>query len=101
VDRHGILRRDEERRRWRYRRPTPDPDKFKIGDRNFERINHCWFEVWYEYENKGRRVWNYWLQRHEIEYSIVEVRVRQRQLSKKELRDLDLSNDPDFKWWEA
>lgn len=100
VDDDGILRYNNDRRRYRYT-PKLDPDKCKIGDRLFERINNCWFEVWYEKEEKARKAWNYYLNRQEVEYYYTDVKVRQRQLSRRELRDLRLSNTPDFKWWEA
>ncbi|MCV0439712.1 MAG: hypothetical protein K5880_13885 [Hydrogenophaga sp.] len=101
VDEHGILREDERGRRWRRRDQEKDPDKCKVGDRLFERINGCWFEVWYEDEELSRKVWSWALQRKVVEYYSKEVKVCQRQLSKKALRDLGLSNSPHFKWWEA
>jgi len=100
VDDDGLLC-FQDYRRYRYRKPSPDPDNCKVGDRLFERINGCWFEVWYEKEDKSRKVWSWYQQRQVVEYYSDEVKVRQRQLSKRELRDLDLSNSPDFKWWEA
>ena len=99
VDDAGILQHDDDRRRYRYR-PKYDADKCKIGDNLYERVNGCWFQIWYEKVEKSRQVFNYLLNRKEVEYYSEEVRVRQKQLSKKELRLLGLSNDPNFKWWE-
>lgn len=99
VDDDGILRYDNARYRLRY--PTEhDPDKCKIGDNHYERINSCWFQIWYESVEKSRQRWNYLLNRKEVEYYSEEVRVRQKQLSKKELRRLGLSNACNFNWWE-
>ena len=99
ADEHGILREDTEWRRYRYK-PKIDPDRCVIGDRRFERINGCWFEAWYIKEEVARQEWNYFSQTNRTVYSMVEVVDKKRQLSKNELRDLHLSNSPDFKWWE-
>ena len=100
VDPQGILREDKDYRRWPRRKPQYDPDKCKIGDRDFERINDCWFEVWFTKEEKAAKRWNYLLNRHDVEYSYIDVKVNQKQLSKKELKDLGLRNGPDLNWWE-
>lgn len=92
VDDGGILR-FEGYRRWQRSEPRHDPDKYKIGDRHFDRIKGCWFEVWYEKEEKARNRWNRLLSRQEVEYYYIDVKTRQRQLSKKELRDLGLTNE--------
>jgi hypothetical protein len=91
ADENGILRATKYKPRHRYT-PKVDPDKCMIGDRRFERINDCWFEVWYEKEEKARKQWNYLLRRTEVEYYYVDVKVRQRQLSKRDLRDLGFTN---------
>jgi len=98
VDAKGFLREDTEHHRWQ-RKPQYDPDKCQIGDRRFERINACWFEVWYIKKEKAHQRWDFIKQANVVEYSMVEVVERKRQLGKKQLRDLGLSNDPDFEWW--
>lgn len=98
VDDDGILR-FKDYRRYHYRKPAPDPDNCKVGDRHFERVNGCWFEVWYMKTETVVRRWSYSLGRNEVVYSYEDTKSRQKQLSKKELRDLGLSNDPDFEWW--
>lgn len=84
VDRKGYLRyvggesRLERRGPWKAR---ANPDEITIGGRLYRRINGAWFAAWTE-----RRPWfnfttHTWTE-HDIE--------KRRQLSKKELRDLDL-----------
>jgi hypothetical protein len=93
IDDQGVLR-FKERKHYKHSNQSEKDDKFKkIEDRLFERINGCWFEVWYEKEKKSRKRWNYFLNRHEIEYYYNDIRTRQRQLSKKDLKKLGLSNN--------
>ncbi len=98
VDAHGILREDTNRRYYQ-QKPNYDPDVCVLGDRHFERINACWFEVWYVKEKRPFQRWDFIKRTNIVEYSLVEVVSRKRQLGKKQLRDLGLSNDPNFKWW--
>lgn len=99
VDAEGILREDDDYRRWR-RKPQYDPDKCQIGDRFFERVNGCWFEVWYTKEQTPKQRWDWVKQTNIVEYYWIDVVSKKRQLGKKDLKTLGLSNDPDFKWWE-
>ena len=98
IDKKGFLRGTLE---WRksQREPNRDPDKCQIGERRFERINNCWFEAWYVQEERPHKRWDFMKQANVVEYFLVDVVDRKRQLSKKALRKLGLSNDPDFKWW--
>lgn len=97
VDDEGILCFGGDRNKYHYPEPKLDPNQCKIGNRLFERVNECWFEVWYEKESKCRKRWNYTSNQEEVEYSYNEIKVCQRQLSKKDLRDLGLKNDLNFK----
>lgn len=100
IDDDGLLCYNDWRRKWRSADRKQDPDNCKIGNNAYGRINGCWFQIWYESVEKSRERWNYLLNRKEIEYYSEEVRVRQKQLARKELRRLGFSNDPNFKWWE-
>lgn len=99
VDDNGILREGEYRNRYR-RQPNYDPDVCEINGHRFERINGCWFEVWYERAKKCETYVNWRTGKREYSYTYEDVKTCQRQLSKRELKNLGLSNDPDFKWWE-
>lgn len=102
VDEDGILQSDGRTNRWwigKRRAPQYDPDKCKIGDNHYERINACWFQTWYETVERGETYWNYMMNRKEVRYVSEEVLVRKKQLSKRELKALGLKNDPEFKWW--
>lgn len=101
IDRGGFLREDEGAHRWRQRHKTPDPDKCWIGEARFERINGCWFQVWFERVERSRRAWNYWSQKLVVEYYEDEVCVKKKQLSSKELRDFGLSNKSGWLWYAA
>ncbi len=98
VDEGGILRYNGQRR-WKSYKPRYDPDKCQIDDDIYERINGCWFQTWYEKVEKSHQRWNFAMSRAEPEYFYEDVRVRQKQLSKKELKVVGLSNDPNFEWW--
>jgi len=100
VDASGMLRKEKDHR-WKYRKPTPDPDKCYIEGRRFERINGCWFEVWYKKERRARRPWGFFQQRHVIDLEWEECCEKKKQLNSKELRDLGLSNKSGWKWYAA
>ena len=100
VDDDGILRLEKARRsRWRQRNQKQDPDKFCIGDRRFERINGCWFEVWYEVADRNHWRWCPISQERYLVYSKGEYMSHKKQLSKKEMKAVKVSNDPEFIWW--
>lgn len=99
VDERGILREDTSRRSWRgYERPK-DPDNCMIGERRFTRVNGCWFEAWYDTKDVAEQFWNFMTQKRETRYHKEEYVSRKRQLGKKELKALGLSNEPGFEWW--
>jgi hypothetical protein len=100
VDKGGFLREDKSYRRWRHR-PQYDPDNCRIGDKRYTRVNNCWFEAQFEPVEKVRERWNWASLTKDKEYYMDEVCVSKRQLGKKELKKLGLSNDPDFLWWAA
>jgi len=98
VDERGILRQENEYRKHQWNRPK-DPDNCTIGDRRFTRVNNCWFEAWYEEKDVAEQFWNYITQKRETRYNKEEYIARKRQLGKKELKALGLSNEPGFEWW--
>lgn len=100
VDRNGILCKENKQRRWRRQDKELDPNTFQVGDRIFERINGCWFEVWYEKVERCQKVVNFWTKRIEERYYYEDVKTCQKQLSKKDMKKLRINNNPNFKWWE-
>jgi len=99
VDKDGVLCEQAPYKRWRKRNQEPDPDKFNIRDRCFERINGCWFEVWYEIADKQH--WRRCPMSGEqyIVYCKGEYIAHKKQLSKKEMKAIKVSNDPEYVWW--
>jgi len=89
-DEHGLLR-EHAYDRYRYR-PKVDKDKCECDGRRFERINDCWFEVWYKKTEEREKYWSFLTGRHEYRTVDGETKVRQRQLGKKDLKTLGLSN---------
>jgi hypothetical protein len=101
-DSKGILRRwgNENERRKSYWKDRQDPNKCYIDNRPYVRINGCWFEGEY-----------YTIPTEKLEYQYVpgerkmqllpKQYVRSvKQLNKKELKALGLSNEPGWKWYE-
>lgn len=97
IDQNGILRKNKNRReKWK---PKMDPDACCIGDTEYKRVNGCWFEVWYERVEYNEKQYSYLTRRVETVRYYDWVQTRQRQLGKKELKYLGLSNEPGWLWY--
>lgn len=98
-DSNGILRRYDNKARYRYR-PQHDPDNCVIDGKPYTRINDCWFEGCYKQIMETYRAWNFvkgdWSNFVREKTIVTSVR----QLNKKELKQLGLSNAPDWKWYD-
>lgn len=101
IDKNDILREDKTDYSWRHPKKEQDPNRCSIGDRHFERINNCWFEIFYEKREVSRKRYDYFTETTKIEYYTEEVKTKQRQLSKKDLKELGLKNGSDFLWWKV
>ena len=94
-DKNGLLK-EYPRKSWRgaYKSPK-DPNVCEIYGQRFERIKGCWYFIYIE--PLKVKMWSLELNKYVLEAENVSKR---KQLNKKELKKLGLSNAPGFIWWE-
>lgn len=100
IDDNGILQKNKLYRwhyGWKQYNHSKDDDKYEIDGHLFERFNGCWFECYYGKEKRSSTRWDYTKEEF-VHYPYeVDVVVKKRQLSKKELKTLGLSNNEQIK----
>jgi hypothetical protein len=101
-DSKGILRRfgSENERRKSYWKDRQNPDECAIEGRPYVRINNCWFEASYHHYTECREELDYFTQKKVKRYYPKRETRKVRQLGKKELKTLGLSNEPGWKWYD-
>jgi len=99
-DTKGILRRVSEKREGLWRSRRLDPDQCVIDDRPYTRINHCWFES--EYFTIPTEKLEHRYVPGERKMQLLPKRYIRaiKQLNKKELKRLGLSNEPGWNWYD-
>lgn len=98
-DSKGILRQLEDRRKFSYRKKH-NPDECVIGGRPYVRINNCWFEGEYFTVPTEKLEWQYVPGERKMKLLPKSYVRSVKQLNKKQLKALGLSNEPGWKWYE-
>jgi hypothetical protein len=101
-DSKGILHRwgSENVRRKSYWKSQQNPDEYAVNGNPYVRINGCWFGARDEYITECREEFDFLLRKKVKRYFPRRETRKVRQLGKKELQRLGLSNQPDWKWYE-
>ena len=101
-DSHGILRRwgSENERRKSYWKDRQDPNNCLINSRPYTRINGCWFEGEYFTRPEDPFEWQYVPSERKRKLVATQYVRNVKQLNKKELKTLGLSNEPGWKWYD-
>lgn len=82
------------------RHQKPDPNQCVIAGRPYLRINGCWFAAEYKETTECREEWDWMLRKTVKRFSPKILTIAKRQLSKKELKALALSNKPGWNWYD-
>lgn len=101
-DSKGILRRvgNENERRKSYWKDRQNPDQCVIDDCPYVRINNCWFEGEYFTIPTDPLEWQYVPSERKMQQLPKRYVRSVKQLNKKALKSLGLSNEPGWKWYE-
>lgn len=83
-----------------YRRPEPNPDKCVVNGRPYLRVNGCWFEGEYFTVPTEALEWQDVPGERKRQLLPKQYTRSKKQLNKKELKALNLSNEPGWKWYE-
>jgi hypothetical protein len=97
-DANGILHQYNKRTKYRWDKKQ-DPNECEIAGNPYSRVNGCWFESIYKQIQES--VKEYDLLSRKIVDRLYNKRVAlvRRQLNKKELKRLGLSNEPGWEWY--
>lgn len=99
-DSKGILRmHNYDRKKWKMPK-RHDADECEINNKPYVRINNCWFEATYHHYTECREEIDYLTQKKVKRYYPKRETRSVRQLNKKKLKRLGLSNQPGWKWYE-